>query len=89
MLVFGWARLIFFGGIGLTVIYFSLSWYSKSVRREKLEKQFDAGGIEGDRQAFIEQGIKEYEDSLRRKLIYGVYVVPVVLIAIVIYMMNF
>jgi hypothetical protein len=77
------------GFIALSVVYLCLSWYSKSVRREKLEKQFDAGGIDGERDAFIEQGLKEYEGSLRRKLIYGVYVVPVVLLIVVIYMVNF
>ncbi len=87
--MFGWIRMGFFGAIGLTVVYLCLSWYSKSVRREKLEIEFDAGGIEGERDAFIEQGLKEYEGSLRRKLIYGVYVVPVVLLGIVIYMVNF
>ena len=31
-------RLIFFGFIGLTIVYFLVSIYSRSVRREKLEK---------------------------------------------------
>jgi len=77
------------GFIALSVVYLCLSWYSKSVRREKLEKEFDAGGIDGERGAFIKQGLKEYEGSLRRKLIYGFYVVPIVLLAVVIYMVNF
>lgn len=87
--MFGWIRLGVIGFIALSVVYVCLSWYSKSVRREKLEKEFDAGGIDGERDAFIEQGLKEYEGSLRRKLIYGVYVVPVVLLVVVIYMVNF
>ena len=87
--MFGWIRLGVIGFIALSVVYVCLSWYSKSVRREKLEKEFDAGGIDGERDAFIEQGLKEYEGSLRRKLIYGVYVVPVVLLFVVIYMVNF
>ncbi len=87
--MFGWIRLGVMGFIALSVVYWCLSWYSKSVRREKLEKEFDAGGIDGERDAFIEQGLKEYEGSLRRKLIYGVYVVPVVLLFVVIYMVNF
>lgn len=87
--MWGWIRLSVMGFLVLSVVYFCLSWYSKSVRREKLEIEFDAGGIEGERDVFIKEGLKEYEGSLRRKLIYGVYVVPVVLVFVVIYMVNF
>jgi len=87
--MFGWIRLGVMGLIALTVVYVCASWFSKSVRREKLEIEFDAGGIEGDRAEFIKQGLKEYDGSLRRKLILGVYVVPVILVVVVNYMMNF
>jgi len=33
--------------------------------------------------------LKIYDRSLRRKLLWGVYVVPVVTIAVVIYLVNF
>jgi Ca2+/Na+ antiporter len=87
--MWGWIRLGVMGFLALTVVYICLSWYSKSVRREKLEIEYDAGGIDGERAAFIQQGLKEYEGSLRRKLIYGVYVVPTVLLVVVIYVVNF
>ena len=35
-------RLVVFGFIGLTVVYLAVSWYSSSVRREKLENAWDA-----------------------------------------------
>ena len=43
--MFGWVRLSVIGLGVLTVIYVCLSWYSKSVRREKLEQEYDAAGL--------------------------------------------
>ncbi|MEM7439931.1 MAG: hypothetical protein AAF393_10050 [Pseudomonadota bacterium] len=87
--MFAWVRLAFMALILMTIVYLCLSWYSRSVRREKLEKEFDAGGIDGDRQAFIDKGLEKYSGSLRAKLIWGVYIIPFVLIAILVYVTNF
>ena len=87
--MFGWVRLAVVGLIVLTVVYVCLSWYSKSVRREKLEIEFDEGGMEGDRDEFIAKGLKEYDRSLRKKLIWGVYIIPIVLALILNYVQNF
>lgn len=73
----------------LTVIYFIISAWSRSVRKEKLEDEWDHEIREGNRDAFIEQGLKEYDRSLRRKLILGVYVIPLVFILVMIYVVNF
>ena len=86
-------KLLFFGLVGLSLIYWLVSIYSRSVRREKLEKQWDADpdtqvGIEG-RDAFIERGLKEYERGFRKKLILLVYIVPVVLIVTIFIITNF
>ena len=43
----------------------------------------------GDRDAFIDAGLKEYDGSLRRKLILGVYIIPVSLVILIIYLTNF
>ena len=37
----GWLRLAFMMYVVLTIIYFFTSLYSRSVRREKLEKEWD------------------------------------------------
>lgn len=85
----GWLRLAVIGLFFLTIIYICLSWYSRSVRREKLEKRFDEGSEHpGPRDQFIEDGLRSYESSLRRKLIWGVYVVPVAVVFVIIYVMN-
>ncbi len=59
------------------------------MRRTKLEEEWDADIQTGDREAFIEEGLEEYEGSLRRKLIFGVFVVPYLVIAVLIYVVNY
>lgn len=83
------ARLLIVGFIVLTVIYVCLSLYSRAVRRGKLIRQWEAEGRPGDRAQFIAEGMRAYDSSLRKKLILGVYVVPVTLITVIIYLTNF
>lgn len=88
----GFIKLVVFGFIGLSVIYLSISLYSRSVRKERLEKQFDEdhsdGGEAGARDAFITEGMQAYNNSIRPKLIGLVYVVPTVVIAAIVYTIN-
>ena len=88
-MVLALARLIVVGFVVLTVIYLSLSFYSRSVRRGKLRRKWDEDIRRGDRDAYVRRGLKIYDRSLRRKLLWGVYIVPVVTIAVVIYLVNF
>lgn len=85
-------RIFVMGFIALTVIYFCVSVYSRSVRREWLEDTFDEdhpdGAEPGARDAFVEAGMVEYKNSLRPKLIGLVYVVPVIFFSIVTYVIN-
>lgn len=73
----------------LTVIYAGVSIYSRWARRSKLIAHWEKKGLTGDRDAFVQRGLKKYDGSFRRKLILGIYVVPLGLIAILIYVTNF
>lgn len=73
----------------MTVLYVMISLYSASIRREKLEKQWEADGQPGDRAAYVRAGMKDYRQSLRRRLILLVYVLPFVLISVTLYLVNF
>ncbi len=75
--------------IVLTVLYVGVSIYSRRVRRGKLIARWEKKGMTGDRDAFVQRGLKKYDGSFRRKLILGIYVVPLGLIAILIYVSNF
>lgn len=82
-------RLMVIGFVVLTIIYVALSLYSRSVRRGKLKVWWEEEGRPGDLDDYVERGLQEYDGSLRRKLILGVYVVPVCLVTLIIYLTNF
>lgn len=82
-------RLIIMLLIVLSVIYVVLSAWSRRVRRGKLETYWDEKSLTGDRDDFIKRGLRQYDNSIRRKLILGVYIVPLITIAALVYIMNF
>ncbi|OHC57820.1 MAG: hypothetical protein A3D16_15565 [Rhodobacterales bacterium RIFCSPHIGHO2_02_FULL_62_130] len=82
-------RLAVFGFMAMTVVYVLVSIYSGSVRREKLEKKFDAGGVEGDRDEYIKAGMDAYRHGLRHRLIWLVYIIPTVVVAVTVYLVNY
>ncbi len=88
----GFIRLVVLGFIAMTVVYFAISIYSRSIRREKLEDAWDEdhpeGGDTAARDTYIEQGMVEYEHGFRKKLIWLVYVVPPVFVAAIWYITN-
>lgn len=88
----GLLRLAVFGFVALSVAYVLVSIYSRSVRREKLEKRWDAnppeGADEAARRTYIEEGMREYETGLRRRLIVLVYVIPVIVVLVLLYLTN-
>jgi hypothetical protein len=89
----GWLRLAFFMYVGLTIVYFVTSIYSRSVRREKLEKEWDTDpskeGVPLDeRTAFIETGMQAYDKGLKKRLLWLIYVLPTIGFALTIYFVN-
>ncbi len=84
----GLIELIVFGFLALSVVYIAVSIYARSVEREKLEKAFDAGGVTGERDAYINAGLTAYQHSLRHKTLWLVYIVPVAVIILTAYLVN-
>jgi Ca2+/Na+ antiporter len=80
----GLIRLVIFGFIAMTIVYVAVSIYSRSLRREKLEDEWAEEHPEDreseQRDAYIEKGMEEYQNGLRRKLILLVYIVPTILV---------
>lgn len=87
-MILGWLRLALFALVGLTVVYFLTSIYSRSVRREKLEKRWVAEELEGDRDAWIEKGMQDYEKGLKRRLLWLIYILPMLAFVATIYFVN-
>jgi hypothetical protein len=89
----GFLRLMLFWAVFSAIAYWVLLIYSRSLRREALEKEWDANhpadaGPQG-RDAFVEQGMAAYEGSLRRKLLWAVIVLPFIAIGLLIYLVNY
>lgn len=87
--MFALIRLAVVGFVILSIIYVVLSLYSRSVRRRKLRAEWDEERPTTDRETFVDQGLEDYDQSLRRKLILGVYVIPVCVIGFIVYVTNF
>lgn len=83
------ARQFFFAFLALSVIYLISRWFAASLRREDLEEEFDEENLEGDRDAFVEAGMEKYRKSFRRKALVLIYVIPLVLYVIILYLNNF
>lgn len=81
-------RLLVAGFVLLSVIYLVARAYARSVRREALEKEWEEHP-QGDRDQFIEEGMRAYERSLWPRLLLAIYVVPMVLILVAIVVVNF
>ena len=82
-------RLILGGFVILGVVDICVTLYSRSVRREKLEDSWDKEPVEGTtREAYITDGMAEYESGLRKKLILLVFVIPPLVVGTIIYFIN-
>lgn len=82
------ARLMGMALIALTIVFVSLWFYARAARQEKLGATWDENQGPGRRESFVKAEMMAYEASLKRKLIWGVYVIPGCLIAILIYVTN-
>jgi len=86
-------RLVVLGFIVLSMVYFLVSIYSRSVRREKLEDRWRQENPdtkdEAARNVFVEQGMSEYNAGIRPKLILLVYVIPVFSVGLVHYLTTY
>jgi hypothetical protein len=83
------ARLLIIGFVVCTIFYIAISVYSRGVRRQKLRDWWEEEGRPGDLDSYVARGLEEYNNSLRRRLILGVYVVPFILVCGIIYFTNF
>lgn len=87
-MILGWLRLAAMAMIALTVTYFLVGIYSRSVRREKLEKRWAAEKMEGDRDAWIEAGMKAYDRGLKKRLLWLIYIIPMAAFTAIFFYVN-
>jgi hypothetical protein len=82
-------RLAFVSFIVLTLLYVVVSLYARHARRARLEQEWEEDALPGSRDEHVGQGLADYDDSMARKLILLIYIVPVVIVAFIIYAVNF
>ena len=69
----------------LTVSYVILSAYRRWDRRNALEAEFQSAPSMGmSREVFVSAGLKTYDRSLRKRLLLGVFLIPLLTAAILI-----
>lgn len=76
------------GTVVIVVFHFLVAVYLRSLRREALEKEFDEGGQNGTRDEFVAEGMRAYARSLVPRLLFAIYILPVVAAAVIVYLVN-
>ncbi|MEM7505387.1 MAG: hypothetical protein AAF415_01475 [Pseudomonadota bacterium] len=74
----------------LMVVYIGLSAYDRYLQREKLKSEHmtgEGGGL--SQEDYVHKGLANYERSWRRKLLYGVFVLPFMAILLLVYIANY
>jgi hypothetical protein len=62
----------------LSAIYIGLSWYMRWDRNRRLEDDFASGEGGGlTREDYIAKGMADYDRSWERKLLLGVFILPI------------
>ena len=87
--MFGLLRLVVILLIALTVIYWCLVFWFRAGEKARLEQEWAREQPPLPEETFVENGLREYRGSLRRKLLWGVYVIPITLICGLVYYVNF
>lgn len=72
-------RIVLLIGV-LVAIHFALDWWLRRERARRLAREHDAGyGGRLSREEYLEQGLAAYDRSWTRRLLAGIYVVPVLI----------
>lgn len=86
----GLIRLFLIMVVGLGLVYWLVSVYSRSVRTERLEKRWARDQPPGiDRDTYVRQGLEKYDASFRRKLIVLILILPFIAVFGTIYVTNY
>ncbi|CTQ33655.1 hypothetical protein [Jannaschia rubra] len=73
---------------GLTVIYWCLTMWFRAGERQRLEARWERDRPPLPQHTYVRNGIRDYDAGLRRRLVLGVYVVPIACLAVLIYAIN-
>ncbi|MGB0906362.1 MAG: hypothetical protein ACPGVT_02620 [Maricaulaceae bacterium] len=89
----GWIRNIVIVFLLLTIVYAVLSFTGRMKERARLKSEYKSDvskittGVSHD--VYVEKGMKNYHRSYRPKLIFGVYLVPLFIIGVLMYLAQY
>ncbi|MCX8510069.1 MAG: hypothetical protein ORN49_14535 [Rhodobacteraceae bacterium] len=85
-------RLFVLGFLALSLVYLMVRTYARSVRRERFEKEWDAappvGAGKAERRQFIEDGMRAYDHGLKKRLLWLIYILPMIALVVIVYYVN-
>ncbi len=89
----GWIRNIVIIFVLLSLAYVVLSFKARWTQRAKLETEFNLAdksqAEKRSKEEYIDAGMEKYGKSYRPKLIFGVYLVPLAIMAVLIYLAQY
>jgi len=84
-----WLRNIVFIFLFLTLVYVVLSFNSRLKQVAKLKTEYEIADPKESEEDFIASGMKKYYRSYRPKLIIAVYLVPLAIMSLLIYLAQY
>lgn len=73
----------------LTAVYAVLSFLSRRRARDRIAGEYAGAETDMPKEDFIDTGLRKYQRSYRPKLIIGVYLIPLMVASLLIYLANF
>lgn len=73
----------------LSIVYVCLYFYVRAARRERFEREWWEETRDETQDDWVDARMAAGEASMRRWLFIGVYVIPLILFAILVYVTNF
>ena len=88
--MFALARFLIMAAVVLTVVYGSLWFYLRARRRDMLEIDWDADPDEArSKEDYLRDGLAEHDKRRHRTLVLLVYVLPLSIVTLIVYLTNF
>ncbi len=86
MTLFGWIIRAVIVFVLLTFVYIGLTLTNRLREKDRLKDAFPTAETELQKEDFIDAGMAKYNKSLKAKLVFGVYLIPIALLALLIYL---
>lgn len=73
----------------LTLIYLVLSFLLRQTAQREARETWEVLDTRIDWETYLERQMKSYHRAMRRRLIFGVYILPTAFLAAIVYFVNF